>query len=282
MRIQTLLAASVLALPLTTLAEGTSPWLPIPGDRLIGLNHTEQSADSAYIGGSLTPVIGITGGGASKFKRSTTTVRFGWGISDTLALDASIGSGRVKVGKADNDNGVTDALVGLSWRVVDEFLQPGLPTVTVRGGAILNGNYDGARLAALGNDASGIDLSVLIGKEISSAFALSAELGVQNRSASVPNATYFELTGRVRLAPGLSANLGYSSKKYSGNLDIGGAGFSPARFQQVRAERGVVKLGLGYAFAANQGVALNFAKVTSGRNTVKDDSVVGLSYTFGF
>jgi hypothetical protein len=170
----------------------------------------------------------------------------------------------------------------LSWRVMDEFLQPGSPTVTLRGGAILNGNYNGARLAALGNDANGVDLSVLIGKEITSAFALNAEFGVQNRSASVPNATYFEIGGRFRFAPGLSANFGYSSKKYGGNLDIGGAGFSPARFQQVRAERGLVKLGVGYAFAANQGVALNFAKVTSGRNTVKDDSIVGLSYTFGF
>ena len=76
--------------------------------------------------------------------------------------------------------------------------------------------------------------------------------------------------------------MGYSSSKFGGSLDIGGPGFSPARFQQVREERGVVKFGLGYAFAGNQGLALNVAKTTSGRNTVKDDQVVGLSYAFAF
>ena len=50
----------------------------------------------------------------------------------------------------------------------------------------------------------------------------------------------------------------------------------------MREERGVVKLGLGWAIAGNQGIALNLAKTTSGRNTVKDDQVAGLSYTYAF
>jgi hypothetical protein len=57
---------------------------------------------------------------------------------------------------------------------------------------------------------------------------------------------------------------------------------APARFQEVRAERGVAKLGVGFAFAANQGVALNFARAVNGRNTVNDDQVIGVSYTLGF
>ena len=112
--------------------------------------------------------------------------------------------------------------------------------------------------------------------------AVWAGLGRQNRSGAVPSATYYDLGARYRFAPQWSASLGYSSKEYSGDLDIGGAGFSPARFQEVRAERGLVKLGLGYAFAGNQGVALNFARVTSGRNTVKDDQIIGASYTVAF
>jgi hypothetical protein len=98
----------------------------------------------------------------------------------------------------------------------------------------------------------------------------------------VPNATFLEAGARYRFAPGWSASVGYSDKKYGGSLDIGGPGFSPDRFQQVRAERSVAKLGLGYGFAGNQGVALNLAKALSGRNTVKDDQIVGVSYTFAF
>ena len=99
----------------------------------------------------------------------------------------------------------------------------------------------------------------------------------------MPNATFYEVGARYRFAPSWSASLAYGAKKYSGNLNIGGPGFSPARFQEVRAERELIKLGLGYAFASNQGLALNYAKVQSGgRNTVKDDPIIGLSYTVAF
>ena len=281
--IRTLLVTSVLALPLVAVAEGSSPWLPIPGQLSLTLNQTEQSGNSAYIGTADVPVKMITGGAASKFKRSTTNVRLGYGLSDAVSLDATIGYGKVKVGAADSDSGLTDSVIGVNWRVLDEFEQPSVPTLTLRAAAILKGNYNGARLAALGNDQNGVEVAVLLGKQITPSFALWAELGLQDRSGSVPNATFYEVGARYRFAPSWSASLAYGAKKYSGNLDIGGPGFSPARFQEVRAERELIKLGLGYAFASNQGLALNYAKVQSGgRNTVKDDPIIGLSYTVAF
>ena len=246
------------------------------------MNITEQSGDGAYIGGTLLPFTAITGGAASKYRRSTTTVRLGYGLSDAISLDATLGAGHVKVGAADNDSGQIDSVLGVSWRVLDEFEQPGVPTLTLRAAAILNGSYDGARLAALGNDQNGVEVAVLLGKQITPALAVWVGLGLQNRSGAVPSATYYDLGARYRLAPQWSASLGYSSKAYSGDLDIGGTGFSPDRFQEVRAERGIVKLGLGYGFAGNQGVALSFARVVSGRNTVKDDQIIGASYTVAF
>ena len=146
----------------------------------------------------------------------------------------------------------------------------------------LKGNYDGARLASVGKGANGFEAAVVLGKQIIPALAVWAEVGVQKRSDNVPTATFYELGARYRFAPKWSASLGYSDKKFGGDLDIGGPGFSPARFQEVREERGVVKLGIGYAFAGNQGLALNLAKTTSGRNTVKDDQVIGLSYAIAF
>jgi hypothetical protein len=277
-----LLAAAVLALPLTALAEGDSPWLPIPGQFTLGISQTEQSGDSAYIGSTELPLSAITGGGASKYKRSTTQVRASYGLSDSVSLDAALGYGRVKVGQADRDSGTNDAILGANWRVLDEFARPGLPTLTLRGAAILKGSYEGARLASVGKDANGYELAVILGKQLTPALSLWGELGLQDRSSSIPNATFFELNGRYRFGPRWSATLGYSNKKFSGDLDIGGAGFSPSRFQQVKEERELVKLGVGFAFARNQGVALNLAKVTGGRNTVKDDSIVGLSYSLGF
>ena len=277
-----LLIPILAALPLAAFAEGDSPWLPIPGQVALGLNHTEQSGDKAYIGSTLLPLTAITGGAASNYKRGTTTLRLDYGFSDSLAFDAAIGYAKVKVGAADSDSGMTDSTLGLRWRVLDEYENPALPTLTLRAAAILKGNYDGARLASVGKGANGFEAAVVLGKQIIPALALWAEVGVQKRADNVPNATFYELGSRYRFAPQWSASLGYGNKKFGGDLDIGGAGFSPARFQQVREQRGVAKFSVGYAFAGNQGVALNLAKATSGRNTVKDDQAVGLSYAFAF
>ncbi len=276
-----LLAAAVaLTLPLSALAESDSPWLPIPGELAISVNQTEQSGDEAYIGSAKTPVSAITDGAASKFRRSTTNLRLGYGLSDAVALDASVGFGKVRAG-ADNDSGRTDSVIGVNWRVLDELEQPALPTLTLRAAAILKGSYDGGRLAALGNAENGFEVAAIVGKQLTTTLALWAEAGVQDRKGSVPKAVFYEIGARYRFAPGWSASLGYSDKKYDGNLDIGGPGFTPSRFQEAREERGVVKLGVGWAIASNQGLALNYARLTSGRNTVIDDAV-GLSYTFAF
>lgn len=282
MKFRYLLAAATLTSPMVALAEGDSPWLPIPGQLTLSVNQTEQSAREAYIGDQKLAVSAITGGAALKFKRSTTNLRLGYGLADAVSLDVTLGYGKVKAGAADGDSGMADTVIGVNWRVLDEFEQPTLPTLTLRGAAIIKGSYDGGRLAALGNAQNGFEVAVLLGKQITPSLALWAELGVQDRSGNVPNAVFYELGARYRLAPQWSASLGYNGKKYGGNLDIGGAGFTPARFQDVRAERELVKAGLGYAFAGNQGVALSFARVLSGRNAVKEDSIVGLSYTYAF
>lgn len=276
------LLATTLALPLSALAEGGSPWLPIPGEASVSVSQTEQSAKNAYIGATETPITAVTGGAASKFTTSTTRVRLGYGLSDSVAVDASLGYGKVKAGAADSDSGLADSIIGLNWRVVDEFERPGLPTLTLHGAAIIKGSYEGDRLAALGNAANGFEFGVLLGKQLTSSFALWGEAGVQNRSDNVPNATYYGLSGRLNVAPKWSLNAGVSRNQYSGNLDIGGPGFSPARFQQVKAERTLVKAGVGWSFARNQGLGLSLATVTSGRNTVKDRSIVSLSYTYAY
>ncbi len=269
-------------LPTLASAEGASPWLPIPGQFSLSVIHTEQSGKNAYIGSAKVPISAVTQGGANAFKRSTSSLRFDYGIFDSLSVDATLGYGQVKAGAADSDRGLSDSTVGLNWRVLDEYERPGWPTLTLRAAGIIAGNYDSARLAALGNGQSGLDLSVLVGKQLVPALAVWAEVGVQNRKGSVPNATYYELGTRVRFGGIWNASLAYANKQYGGTLDIGGPGFSPAAFQDVKAERSVVKLGTGVSFAQNQGVGLTLARVVAGRNTVKDDTAVSLAYTIGF
>ena len=263
-------------------AEGGSPWLPIPGQVSLGVFDVEQSGSDAYIGNKKLPISGITGGAASKYKRGTFGLRVDYGISDSLAFDATLAHASVKVGGADSSSGLADTTLGLRWRVMDEYETPSRPTLTLRAGAIIKGNYDGAKLAAIGKAANGFDVSAIVGKEFGSGVSVWGELGFQKRDSSVPTATYFEIGSRWRFAPKWNASLAYSDKKFGGSLDIGGAGFTPARFQQVREERSLIKLGLGYAIGGNQSIAVNFAKLVGGRNTVQDDSILGLGYSYAF
>ncbi|GAB1255587.1 hypothetical protein NBRC116494_00890 [Aurantivibrio plasticivorans] len=261
-------------------AEGTSPWLPIPGQFSSSINYSLQSGDSAYIGDQELDVELITGSGASEFERASTTLSFSYGINDFLALDATIGYGDVEVGNADEDSGLTDTTIGLSWRVTDEYFNPGFPTTTLRLGAIINGDYDGARLAAVGKDANGAEFSILLGKSFTNWFSVSAELGVQERDNDVPTATYYAISTLFYPAPGWSLGLGYSDKTFDSNLDIAGPGFSPDRFQEVAEERSLVKASVGYGFG-NHGFALLYNNLVDGRNTVNDDAIT-LSYTLAF
>lgn len=276
-----LVIVAALSLPSLAGAEGETPWLPIPGQVLLGVSVSEQSGDEAWIGSMRLPVSAITGGAASKYRRSTVILRGTYGLSDALALDATVGSGRVRAGAADSDSGFSDSTLGLSWRVLDEFERPGLPTLTLRGAALIAGGYDGGRFGALGKGENGFELALLVGKQFG-AISLWAGGGLQDRAGSVPSARFYDVGVRYRLCPAWSINLGYSDKRYRTDLDIAGPGFTPARFQEVREERALGKVGVSYAFASNQGVALNVARVVSGRNTVRDDSIVNLSYTYGF
>ncbi len=260
----------------------TSPYLPIPGQFALSVGYVSQSGDNAYIGDQKIALKDITMGGASDYKRSGATLRLDYGFSDALALDATLANSKVEVGGADNDSGNADSVLGLRWRVTDEFEGGGWPTITLRGAAIIKGNYEGARLASIGKGASGFEIGAVVGKHLAPGLAVWGEVSSQSRDNDVPSALSVSLSGKYSFAPQWSVGLGLTNKKFDGNLDIGGAGFTPAKFQQVREERSTVNLNLGYAFASNQGVSLSFGKLTSGRNTVADDQIIGLNYTFAF
>jgi hypothetical protein len=276
-------AVAAVALPTLASAQSYSPWLPIPGSGSVGISYVGQRGDSAYVMGDVdVPIVGITGGAATKYTRDSFGLSLAYGINDSVSIDGAFGHSRARVGAADRSSGLSDSTIGVNWRIVDEYTRRGAPTVTLRLAGIIAGDYDGARLAAIGKDANGYQLGVIVGKQITPAFSLWAGAGLEDRSRGVPNATYFDINAAYAVARGLSVSAGYTAKRYRGDLNIAGPGFSPARFQQVREQRDTVRLGLSYAFAANQSVNLSLGKLVSGRNTVKDDSIVGIGYTLGF
>lgn len=272
----------ILALPTLAMAENTSPWLPIPGEIALTFNYTQQQGDEAYIGSDKLSASDITGGAADSFDRDDSTIILNYGISDNLALDALIGYGVVEAGRADKDSGFSDSTIGLSWRILDEFAtDKDIPTITLHSSLIIKGSYDGTRLAALGKDENGFQVSALAGKQLTDQWAVAAEIGYEHRDGDVPKATFFQISGTFSPTHQLGLSLAYSNKTYGGNLDIGGPGFTPERFQEVNEIRDTVKFNLGYALADNHGIALTLASVVDGKNTVSDD-IIGLTYTAAF
>jgi hypothetical protein len=273
---------SIAMLPVFAQAQSVSPWLAIPGSGTISLGFVDQSADSAYVGNTKLPVTAITGGAASKYKRSSYGVNFNYGLSDSLSIDGTLSRGKVKVGAADSSSGLQDTVIGLNWRVVDEYEKRNAPTVTLRFTGILKGNYDGAKLAALGKDANGFGLNAIVGRQFTQTLRAWGGVGYENRSSGVPDAVSVDANVGYRVIPALDLTAGYLSKKFDGKLDIGGAGFTPAAFQRVKEERQVVKLGASYAIAGNQTIGVSLGKVVGGRNTVNDNRIFGVNYSYGF
>ena len=214
-----------LSLAAPVLAQSNAPWLPIPGSGSISAGYVNQSGDSAYIGTLNLPITAITGGGAQRYKRETTSLKLSYGFVDSVSADATVAYAQTRIGAADNSSGIADSVVGVNWRVLDEFEQRKLPTVTLRFSAIINGNYDGARLAALGKDANGYGAAILVGRQFS-ALSVWGGLGFEKRENGVPNARYTDVNAayaisKLTLSAPPSGRWGSGGTNHGSRLGLG-------------------------------------------------------------
>lgn len=272
------IAAAMIALPVAAFAEG-SPYLPIPGAGQVSVGYTNQSGDDFWVGSTKMTL-------PAKIKFNNLSVGAQYGLTDSLAIDGTLTYTSSRFGVAagastGNESALSDSTVGIKWRLVDEFETTGAPTVSLRAGAIIKGNYATGKIDAINDGASGIEVSALIGKYLTPAFSISGELGYRQRGNTVPKDTFGSIDVNYGFNSVVSASLGFSSVRASGNLDIGGPGFSPARFQEVKEERDLVHAGVNFNLLPGTSLSFNYGKVTAGRNTIKAD-VFGVAVTQAF
>lgn len=250
--------AVALALPIVAVADG-SPWLPVPGSTQILLEYVNQAGDEFYAGTEKMML-------PNEIKQDTTSLGVQYGLTDQLAVDAKLNYVNSTFGD-EEESAFGDSGVGINWRVVDEFERSNMPTITFRGAVIIDGNYSTGKVDAIGDGASGVELSVLAGKYLTPKLTVAGELGYRNRDNNVP--TDIWLSANVGYSINSMAGLwaGFTSTRSQGDLDIGAADFTPERFPEVREDRDLVEVGASVSVNARTSLNVSYGEVVSGRNT---------------
>ena len=291
---------SLLALALPAQADG-SVWLPTPGSGTLTVSYISQTADDMWVGKAGPMPIPFRG-----LDQTTVLVDGSYGLSDAIALDASVGRSEVspKHGMPIpiSTDGRTDLELGVTWRFLDEVISDG-PSVAVRFGVILAGDYeaggpgpvevmgDASRVGpgptAIGDGADGFEFSAIVGKVLGNRVALSAELGTRNRSSDVPRETFMNVDAHLIAGRHLVLSAQYHVQSSSGDLDIGpppspgGHGTYWYRFPDVAEDINRVSLGGTLSFDRFT-VGVHWFSVLDGRNTAEFEAIGGtFTYNFG-
>ena len=257
-----------------------SPWLPVAKSGTLDLAYVSESSKKFYRGTDRRTLP------FSKIDQETFHLSADYGLTDSLAIDLAFGladvTGRAPSppGPPDRD-GPTDLNFGLTWRVVDEDINLGAPSVALRMGATIAGNYGTGVPTAIGDEASGVEASLIVGKIMGGRFALSGEIGHRTRDNSVPDETFLNATAFFMVGPRLILNAQYHNTMAGGSLDIGDPGFNPKRFPETTED--IERIGFGATFnvSSRLGLGLNWFAVIDGRNTADFDTIAArVSYTF--
>ncbi len=243
-----------------------------------------QSANEFYLGATKVP----TPGGGEDLQQDTVWLNANYTLADAWALDLQLGWAKTDfitgpgIPTTDESfDGLVDANLGVTWRVVDELEWDNLPSVAVRAAAIIAGDYEPGHINSVGDGGDGFEISVIVGKFLTNRVGVSAEFGYRNRNKGIPENYFTNLSGIFLVNERLSLGLDYRRVDAESGLDIGGPGFSPDRFPEVQDENQLLGGRLFFSATPNLNFAVFYAAVIDGRNT-KADSVVGGGATWSF
>ncbi len=258
-----------------------SAWLPAPGEGSVTLSYVWQNADEFYKGS----VKGDTPAGED-LTQHTVWVNGKYGISDSVAVDFQAGlargafiTGDMIPAKEEEEDGLSDITLGVTWRIVDEVESSG-PSIALRLGGTKAGSYDTGYINSIGDGADGFEVSGIIGKYITDRIALSGEVGYRYRD-DIPNNMFLNLSGGILLMDRLGVSVNYGFTNAESGLDVGGPGFSPDRFPETEEDIHVVGPALSLALSEQLGLGASYGRVIDGRNTAASDIFsVSLGYSF--
>ena len=279
-------AVGIAFAPAPALADG-SPWLAAPGTGYASVSFVQQTAEDLFAGERR---VAIDGGG-KELSQGTVWLLGNYALSDNLGVDAQIGFAMgdfdgMTTADTSSFNGRADTSFGITWRLVDEVASS-MPSLAVRIGAIVAGDYEPGHINSLGDGGDGTEASLIVGKFLGDRFGFSLEAGVRDRNSGIPTNYFGNLAAILLVNDKLALGADYKVVRSEPGLDIGGPGFWPPglsspRFPMVREERTLYGGRMFYSFSQKMSMGLFYLVVDDGRNTPASSAFGGsLSYSFG-
>lgn len=257
-----------------------SPWLAVPGTGHASVSWVSQTADNLYAGERKLPIQD-----SKNLSQGTLWLLGNYTISDNIGVDGQLGFARgdfegETTASTTTFRGRADASFGVTWRIVDE-VAGSLPSLAVRVGAIVAGDYEPGHINSLGDGGDGAEASLVVGRFLGDRVGFSMEAGVRDRNNGIPTNYFGNLAAVLLVTEKLAFGVDYKVVKSEPGLDIGGPGFTPARFPLVREERNLLGGRMFYNMSESMSLGLFYLAVRDGRNTPASSAFGGsLSYSF--
>ncbi len=283
----------------TTFAQGT-PWIAEPRTGSISLSYYSQNSDKFYFGTDLVDGPSLEDAEAEQI---TVWLHANYAITDAIAVDLQTAWARntfddpVNPSDEEHYGALYDSNVSVTWRFVDELVRNHAPSIAARVGVTIPGKYKNGYISSLGDGASGVEGSLIVGKFWDMVGA-SGEIGYRHRGSSsisagalgpdagtdvdVPSEIFLNLWVFVPIGNRIRIGGNYRMINAISGSGLKDPDFPPSQFPNLQED---IQFIGGQVFAdLLWGISANafFGNVIDGRNTLKlTVSGVGLNMNFG-
>ena len=258
------------------LAEG-SPWVPSDGEFRVSAELLTGSSDQFFLGDVSTDLGGDIDATFFWFNGA-------YGYDDRWAFDVRTGyaQSQFETNPVEQED-ISDTSLGVTYQFINEFASDnGLPTVSVRAGYTIGGDYGTDVIDAIGDGASGFDLSLLVGKSLTDQFSVAGDLTFRQRNEDVADAVKYLISGFYSTPlPGLGLSLSLGGSRTDSDVNIGDPDFGVDQFPQTDRDLDVLIGGANYGFDNGIGLSLSYLALLDGTN-VSDTDVTTFSVSYSY
>jgi len=272
----------LLSFSATAYSDG-SPWLIADGTTNINLSLTSGSTEDFFIGDTSTNLGGTLEGTFAWLKVT-------YGYDDIWAFDARTGyattdfeTNQVVQVQEQGQDDLAETSFGVSYQFINEFeADNGFPTISGRIGYTIGGSYDPDVIEAIGDAASGFDLSLLVGKSLTPSWSVFGDLTFRQRDNDVADGIKYILGASYSSPiPNLGFLLSFAGTRTDSDLNLGDGITQINELSQTNRDSDLIIAGANYGFSNGIGLGLSYSSLINGNN-IPDTDVISFNIGYSF